>query len=335
MHRAFLLLAGAAVLTGCDLVPDNKTGPSANEVTAAAGDGGLTDPAARRLCASAATYERLKILAFEEARRVRGIDAAPLDSLSRATVVRMEQPLVRSRDEGLGTTVCSGRLVVELPPNAARHFNGMQRLVADVEHSAQEAADGSGPVFQMSGAEPIIFRLASFGGVGGGTAIAQAEPAPQPSPPSDLPEAGTPDRYWPSENKPAPAPPPPAPAPRPLPPVRQAERPPAPPRTAPAPRPASEPAPVREASARPSYNCRFASTPSERAICADADLAARDRRMASAYYRAYHQATPIQRRQLSRSRADFLRRRERCADDACIADVYDARIAEIGRIASE
>lgn len=329
-RKAFLLLGVTGALGGCDLVPKDKAAgkPSANEVAEAAASGGPDSAAGRRLCASAGTYERLKMLAFEEARRVRGINAAPLDALSRATVVRMERPLVLSRDEGLGTTVCSGRLVVELPPGAAPQFNGMQRLVADVEYSAQEAADGSGPVFQMSGAEPIVFRLASFGGMPySGTAMAQAEP-------DDLAQdVRTPD--MPPLPPSPPAPPPPVssrPANQPSTPVPPQPVP-APPETTPAPTRVA-PAPTRQA-ARPSFNCRYASTPSERAVCADAGLAAKDRRMSATYFSAYERASPEAKRQLSRSRAEFLRRRERCSTDECIGDVYDARVAEIRRIAEE
>lgn len=328
--ESILLLAGASLIAACDLVPKDKEEPSAKEVTQAADPGGLDSAAGRRLCASAGTYQRLKALAFEEARRVRGMDAAPLDPLSRATVVRMEKPLVLSRDEGLGTTVCTGRLVVELPPGAAAQFNGMQRLVADVEYSAQEAADGSGPVFQMSGAEPIIFRLANFGREPySGTAVAQTD-TPEPEPSAEPAADGI-----------APVPPPTPPSPSPAP-ARQAERAPPPARAAPAqarrelaPGPSrADPAPSR-AVARPSFNCRYASTPSERAVCADAGLAAKDRRMSSAYFSAYERASPAAKRQLSRSRAEFLRRRERCSSDDCIGETYDARVAEIRRIAEE
>jgi len=330
-----MLLAGAAVLGGCDLVPKGKEKEaSANQVAAAAG--GPDDAAGRRLCASAGTYERLKMLAFEEARRVRGIDAAPLDPLLRASIVRMERPVVLSRDEGLGTTVCSGRFVLELPPGAASEFNGMQRLVADVEYSAQEAADGSGPVFQMSGAEPMIFRLASFGGAGPVT-MAQADA------PASVPVVEPASRPQPRA-APTPPPPPPPPSPRPAPATRVAARPPAPtpapaPRVVRSPAPAPvrtaerEPAPERpraaRAGGRPSYNCRYAGTPSERAVCGNGDLAARDRRMSSVYFRTYERASPAAKRELSRSRAEFLRRRERCRSDECIASVYDDRIDEI------
>ena len=179
-RKAAALLAGVCALGACDFLSKreaNTAEPDGNAIAnVAEGERGVDDATGRRLCASGATYERLKMLAFEEARRVRGLDARPLDAISRASVVRMERPVVLSRDEGLGVTVCSGRFVLELPPGAAPAFGGHQRLVADIEYSAQEAADGSGPVFQISGAEPIVFRLAAFGGVprAPGTAVAQA-----------------------------------------------------------------------------------------------------------------------------------------------------------------
>jgi hypothetical protein len=114
-----------------------------------------------RACASSETYDRLKELAFDEAARIRGDGAAQLDALSDTAVVRMEDPVVGERDQELGVTTCSGRFILELPPGAENAFDGERRLSADVKYAAQTAADGSGLVYQMEGAEPIIYRLAT------------------------------------------------------------------------------------------------------------------------------------------------------------------------------
>jgi hypothetical protein len=117
----------------------------------------------KRACGSQAGYDRLKSMTFVEAARIRKADSPALKRLASLSVVRMDQPVARSRDAALGVTVCSGRFVLELPPGAERLFGGDRRLEANVEYAAQDAADGSGPVYQMRGAEPIVYRLAAVG----------------------------------------------------------------------------------------------------------------------------------------------------------------------------
>jgi uncharacterized protein len=56
--------------------------------------------------------------------------------------------------------------------------------------------------------------------------------------------------------------------------------------------------------------------------------------MASIYYAAMAQSDPATQRHLRRSRDAFLARRERCGSDDCVNAAYNARIAEIRRIAS-
>ena len=93
--------------------------------------------------------------------------------------------MVKSRDDALNVTVCSGRFVLELPPGAENAFDGERRLSADVEYAAQAALDGSGLVYQMDGAEPIIYRLATVGLTG--QPMPKIVAAPQPSAPPGAP----------------------------------------------------------------------------------------------------------------------------------------------------
>jgi uncharacterized protein len=118
---------------------------------------------------------------------------------------------------------------------------------------------------------------------------------------------------------PAKTPPPvaPRPAAKPAPPVKQAEA---------QPRPAAGPA-------RPSFNCRYGRSSSERMVCSSPDLAAKDRQMSSIYYAAMATADGATRSHLRRSRDAFLSRRERCGSEACVAAAYNSRIAEIRSIA--
>lgn len=286
------VMATTLGVAGCDWLDAGKALDAENKSQAAA----ERSARLRRACASQATYDRLKELAFDEAIRIRGGEGGALESVATASVVRMEQPVVKSRDDALNVTVCTGRFVLELPPGAESAFNGERRLTANIEYAAQAALDGSGLVYRMNGAEPIIYRLATVGGVRSAQASAPSVPAP-------------------------PAAPPPAP-------VATAST--EPPRTAP--RPAAEPGPA-PAAARPSFNCRRAGSRSERMVCSNTALAARDRRMASQFYSALAGADSRTRRALRASRDRFLTYRERCGSAACIAQAYDDRMDEIRDIA--
>ena len=262
----------------------------------------------RKACASEGTYARLKELIFDQASRLREGDPRDLDPIAAGSVVRMEEPLVKSRDEDLNVTVCTGTFVLELPPGAENAFDGMRRVSAEVEYAAQAAADGSGLVYQMSGAEPIVYRLATVGLSGRALPrIAQAEPVPIPAvePPA-------------AEPRPAPEPEPPAPRPRAAP--------------EPAPAPKAEAPPPGPVAARPSFNCRYARTATEKMVCSSSALAAKDRQMASIYYAAMADADAGTRRHLRRSRDAFLAKRERCSSESCVRAAYDSRIAEIRSI---
>jgi hypothetical protein len=308
--RTLLPLLMLTALVGC-----NKLETKAEKEAQAERDD-ARDKRIRQACASQASYERLKALAFEKAEEVRAGNAAVLDRLAAATVVRMEDPVVKSRDDALNVTVCKGKMVIDLPPGAEDAFNGERRLIADVEFAAQAAADGSGMVYQLDGAEPIIYRLAAID-MKSGAALPAPAPAPAAVPASEPgPPVQTAER----------ASPPPTAAPRPAP--RPVARPPEPPRAAPQP----EPERPRPALARPSFNCRYARTRTEQMVCGDERLAARDREMASQYYSAIAVADPDTRAILRQTRDRFLARRERCGGAGCVARAYEDRMDEIDRI---
>jgi hypothetical protein len=206
----------------------------------------------------------------------------------------MEEPVVKSRDEELNVTVCTGTFILELPPGVENAFDGERRLTAEIEYAAQAAADASGLVYQMSGAEPIIYRLATVGGLPLRTAQA---PVPMPSGAPAAPRV-------PAEQAPPVATTPPEPRPEPV-----------------------EPPPRTRAS--PSFNCNQARTRSERMVCSSPRLAARDRRMSSMFYSALADADGRTRSRLRSSRDRFLAYRERCGNEACVAQAYDDRMDEI------
>ena len=81
--------------------------------------------------------------------------------------------------------------------------------------------------------------------------------------------------------------------------------------------------------ASPSFNCAAARSSGEVAVCNDAGLAALDRRMAAQFASAMSDANAEQRANLQRTRDSFLRYRDGCPDNACIAETYRGRIREI------
>ncbi len=242
-------------------------------------------------CGSQRTYEEIKRELFRRAADTRGSNQAEFDRIAAHASVRVERPLLRDRDEELGTMRCSGRLSIDLPPGVMV-VGGRRSLAADIDYVLQPASDGSGDVVMLEGADPIIIPLATLARSG------EARTLPAVPPPVSQDTALQP-----------------------------------PPTIVPAP-PATQP-PIRQppaSSARPSFNCRYARSRSEIAICGNDGLAALDRQMAAQYYRAVSAANARQRAQLVRSRDAFLRFRERCSSDACIAETYRGRMREIGDI---
>ena len=116
----------------------------------------------RASCASAVAYGRLKGLLFDQATVQDRGNKASLDTLADYSTVRMENPVVEGRDAELDITRCRGRFILDIPPGAERGFAGERRLQADIRYTAQTAADGNGFIYQMSGAGPIISKLAAF-----------------------------------------------------------------------------------------------------------------------------------------------------------------------------
>ncbi|HEY0148716.1 MAG TPA: hypothetical protein VGB70_06900 [Allosphingosinicella sp.] len=326
LYRVPILAAAAAAallsLPGCDWMKKPKPAAEKTEKELAA----ERSERIRKACASDATYDRLKELVFDEAARIRNSDPRNLDPLAAAAVVRMEKPLVKSRDEDLNVTVCTGRFILELPPGAENAFDGKRRLDAEVEYAAQAAADGSGMVYQMDGAEPIIYRLATFGL--SGQALARVVEIPQASaPPSAPPEMVLMEPVAPSPGPEAEPKPKAAPAPKPVPSVTPKPRDPAPVQKAEAP---AQPTPSR--ATKPSFNCRYGRSRSEKMVCSSPALAGADRQMSSIYYAAMANSDAATRSRLRRSRDAFLSRRERCGSEACVAAAYNSRIAEIRSI---
>jgi hypothetical protein len=175
---------------------------------------------------------------------------------------------------------------------------------------------------------------------------------PAPEPAATPPRRATLPKASPAESRRAVAEPEPEPAPKRRKQAKPAAKPAAPARTArselpvrsgsiaakPALRDIEEVAPRRRLArppatgrvAHPSFNCRYARTAVEQAICADPLLAAKDRRMALLYERAGgSRFRPVDPTQWGWLAARNGCARARGALDACVHRAYDSRIAEL------
>jgi uncharacterized protein YecT (DUF1311 family) len=272
-----------------------------NELTQAGNPQQAAQPAKgapEKLCANNETYDLIKHELFRRAAQLRGSDQAAFDQLSAYAVVRMDNPVLESRDSSTGGVNCSGTLSLDLPPGVAIIGNH-RTLTADVDYTVQPAADGSGNVVLLRNADTIIGSLATLARVG------QAS-SPQPA----APPAASP----PATRAPA---------------VPQQQMQPAPEQARPvAVQPSARPSSV-VSGARPSFDCAKARTKGEIAVCSNAGLAALDRNMSSQYRGAILEASPEQRALLRRTRDRFLEYRDRCPNRSCIGEAYVGRMREI------
>jgi len=79
-----------------------------------------------------------------------------------------------------------------------------------------------------------------------------------------------------------------------------------------------------------SFNCRYARTPDEVAICRSDRLSRLDEVMARLYFRLRNSLGGSERAALETEQAEWLQSRRECgADGACIADAYRRRIREL------
>jgi len=268
-----------------------------------------TTPAKR--CASGHTNDLIRHELFRRAAQLRGKDDAVFDTISAQAALRVERPVVTSRDEGLGGIACSASVALDLPPGLVV-AGGRTSMSADLGYTLQPAADGTGDVVTLTNADAITVPLATLGrsaAANSSPAISLVTIAPSPSTPVRPVErpAPPPAMVLPGMSPPTvrPAPPPPGLA-----------------------RPATEAA----TSASPSFSCARARTSGEAMICRDPGLAQLDRRMAAQYREAYAAADPDQRDTLRSTAHRFYGFRDNCPDARCIANGYRGRMREIDGI---
>ena len=148
----------AGVLIGfCGLI---ACGDRGNDVSNQANQAASVQATAGQTCASTDTISGLKRRLFDNARAIAGANAAALGELERGTVMRIMGPVVDQDDAALRRTLCSGRLVLEIPPGSETGFGGERQISVQVRYSSQLAADGSGAVYDIFGAEPLALQLA-------------------------------------------------------------------------------------------------------------------------------------------------------------------------------
>ncbi|NJC06241.1 uncharacterized protein YecT (DUF1311 family) [Sphingomonas kaistensis] len=298
-----LLLLGA-ILFGLSLT---RSGPGSdalgNNSEGTDEEVAVADPEAR--CATPATYDLIKRELFRQAAVTRGSDQAAFDQLSGYSALRVTKPVLREQDAGLERVSCTADVALDLPPGV-QVVGGRRTLTASLGYNLQPAADSSGDVVTLNGAEGIVVPLATLARTG--SAAPATTDGTQP-----LPEPVEPGGVVPPVGPVNPAPPAPEPV------DTTPDRAP----------PATEPA----AAARPSFSCARARTRGEIAVCNSSELAALDRQMASFYGTAYRGADREAKRLLEQTRSRFLTYRDRCRNDACVADAYRGRISEIRDIA--
>ena len=242
-----------------------------------------------KLCSSQATYDLMKRELFKRAASLRGSDQGTFDKLGAYSSLRVEAPVLQQQNEDIASVTCNATATLDLPPGVAV-VGGRRSLSGDVLYTIQPAADGTGNVLTLANAEGIIAPLATLART---TEPAQESPdeidAVEPVPAE--PSAGPTDTL------------PPAPAP-------------------------SAPG-AGVADANPSFDCARARTAGEIAVCNDPRLAALDRRMAAQFRSAMSEANPQQRAILNQTRDAFLRYRDQCPSNSCVAETYQGRMREI------
>jgi uncharacterized protein len=79
-----------------------------------------------------------------------------------------------------------------------------------------------------------------------------------------------------------------------------------------------------------SFNCRYAKTPDEVAICGDPRLSQLDEWMSTRFFTLRNELSPPEQIRLDQTQAHWLARRSSCGGDpACIEEAYLTRIDQL------
>ena len=329
---------------------------------------------ARSPCASQRTYDLIKSELFRQAAALRGEDNSAFGQVAAASELRMAAPQMTREDKMLGITGCAASLTLVLSAGLAV-ADGRRLLAGEAGYTTGASEQGEAVTLSADSIVPPLATLsratrAANPQLARAEPAQLAEPAERPRPEANAEEgpsarapasaaersraAGPAPRAEDREiagkrdtgtipqpearevasapvPRAAPAPVPAAPVPVPVP-VPAA---PVAPRVRIVPRPVDAPTRAAPLAASPSFDCRRARSRSEIAVCSDGRLATLDRQMAAQFDGALSIADPGKRAQLVRSRRLFLRYRNSCRSDACVAGAYRDRMRQIEDIRSE
>ena len=292
-----LIIAASLATLACG--PRNKDKLEDNELATAEGGkraGGAEDTR----CTARTSQDEVKRQLFARAAEIRGSNGDNYQRIAGFALIQIDGATPVTAGSAGGLVECRGHATLRLP-SGLKVAGGRTTLGGDIGYSVGAGQRGTVTLGQS---DTIAIPLATL------IQNRAAARAPVPAPAADD-SSGQPDGREP---------------------VRE-------PATAPIDRPRPQPAPspppppeVANDSARPSFDCRRARTSSERAVCDSASLAALDRTMAAQYRDAAANGGPEERRLLVQTRNRFLGYRDRCGNDACIANAYRGRMREIDDI---
>jgi hypothetical protein len=286
-------------------------------------------------CTSRQPLDLIKSELFRRAAAMRGSSGPAFAQVGRYSILRTGSPILRRHDDRTGDVTCTGTIVLDLPPGLVVAGGG-RSLKAEVAYALRPTADGKGQLRMLSKVDAVVVPLATLSQAGSEAARpisaaprAKTEiaglPTPEPRPmqpvqpsvpnqdPPKLPKSDTAVMATPSGRA-----------------TSEAGRPRK--RQATSSRSANVATPERSAVGRPSFNCRYARTRGEIAVCNNTGLANLDRQMAAQFYGAMSVARPGQKAMLQRTRSRFLSHRDSCGSVTCIANSYRSRMREIGDI---
>ncbi|MCY7398410.1 MAG: hypothetical protein LH466_06180 [Sphingomonas bacterium] len=292
---SFVLILAAALSTlACG--PRNKDKLEDNELAGAEGDASVGGAEDTR-CTALTTHDEIKRQLFARAAEIRGSNGDNYQRIAGYALIQIDGGAPVSANAAGALVDCRGQATLRLP-NGLKVAGGRTTLGGDIGYSV-----GAGPrgTVTLGQSDSIAIPLATL------TQNRASASAAAPSPaPVDFPSQSA------------------AREPVPEPATVPVER----------PRPSALPPETSSNSARPSFDCRRGRTSGERAVCDSPSLAALDREMAAQYRSAAANGGPGERRLLAQTRDRFLTYRDRCNNDACIANTYRGRMREIDDIAA-
>ena len=287
-----LIIAASLATLACG--PRNKDKLEDNELATAEGGkraGGAEDTR----CTARTSQDEVKRQLFARAAEIRGSNGDNYQRIAGFALIQIDGATPVTAGSAGGLVECRGHATLRLP-SGLKVAGGRTTLGGDIGYSVGAGQRGTVTLGQS---DTIAIPLATL------TQNRVVSRAPAPAPASN----DSPSQSAARERVPEPATEPiDLPLPQPAPPLR------------------SE---VSDNAARPSFDCRRARTSGERAVCDSASLAALDRTMAAQYRDAAANGGPEERRLLVQTRNRFLGYRDRCGNDACIANAYRGRMREI------